>query len=360
MHIVFFFLLIAHGAIHLLPFLKNIENADQKELIEKTKKSKKYWGLAGIFLCVGALLFLVELKLWILFVLFGIALSQTLIIFHWKQAKFGTILNFIVALVLLVSIWDIFLLIQVRKTSEHFAKSASDRKIIVANSSIENLPYPVQKWLKNSGVVGKQDISVDCIKQKGRLRTEPNGKWYRFEALQWISPVQPEFIWFAKVSLFAGLFLRGIDKLENGQGSMEIRFLSVFPIKNVTGKEINQGASLRFLGEILWNPSASVEPFIEWENIDSITSKAKLRNSDMEVNGIFKFDSRGFPISFYAKRYFEKENKFVLRDWLVEIDSSSYKSFDGIKVPTKLKVMWVLPEGSFEWLEVDEVELTTY
>lgn len=107
MHIVFFLLMVVHGAIHFLPFLKNIENPTQKELIEKTGKSKWYWGIAGILLVFGALLFILDIKLWVPCLAFGAILSQTLIFFYWKQAKFGTILNFLAVLVLIVEIWDI-------------------------------------------------------------------------------------------------------------------------------------------------------------------------------------------------------------------------------------------------------------
>lgn len=104
MHTAFFLLMVVHGTIHFLPFLQNIESTTQKELIEKTRKSKWYWGGAGILFVSGALLFILDIKLWVLCLMLGVILSQTLIFFYWKQAKFGTILNFLTALVLVVEL----------------------------------------------------------------------------------------------------------------------------------------------------------------------------------------------------------------------------------------------------------------
>lgn len=55
MYIVFFLLVIVHGAIHSLHFLKNLENTTQKELTDKIRKSKWSWGITGtLLLCYNA------------------------------------------------------------------------------------------------------------------------------------------------------------------------------------------------------------------------------------------------------------------------------------------------------------------
>ena len=42
------------------------------------------------------------------------------------------------------------------------------------------------------------------------------------------------------------------------------------------GKEIDQGALLRYLGEIVWVPSAALSDYITWEEMDSTTARATM------------------------------------------------------------------------------------
>ncbi len=51
----------------------------------------------------------------------------------------------------------------------------------------------------------------------------------------------------------------------NGKGNMLIKMMSTIPIGNSSGEEMDQGAMMRFLAEIVWLPSAALNDYIQWD-----------------------------------------------------------------------------------------------
>jgi hypothetical protein len=150
--------------------------------------------------------------------------------------------------------------------------------------------------------------------------------------------------------------LSGRDKLINGKGQMLIKLLSLLPIVNEGPNEkINTGAMLRYLGEICWWPSAALNDYIKWEELSSHSAQATLTIDGVSVQGIYHFDVEGRLSSFEAQRYFGGDDEATLEKWVVE--NTCYKTFDGVLIPHKSKVIWKLKEGDFHWLNLEIVDL---
>ncbi|MCL6570858.1 MAG: hypothetical protein K6T88_04140 [Bacillus sp. (in: Bacteria)] len=76
----------------------------------------------------------------------------------------------------------------------------------VKKEDLVGLPIPVQKWLENANIVGKERISSVRLKQKGRMRTKADGPWMPIQAEQYFRADKPGFVWIAKVKMAS--FLR--------------------------------------------------------------------------------------------------------------------------------------------------------
>ncbi|EDY83823.1 hypothetical protein VDG1235_3450 [Verrucomicrobiia bacterium DG1235] len=96
--------LIVHGAIHLLGFVKAFGYAKVEELtLPISKMAGLIWLLAtGLFLVSSGLLFLGS-GLWVLVGLIAMLVSQGLIVSFWKDAKYGTVANVLVCALLVYS-----------------------------------------------------------------------------------------------------------------------------------------------------------------------------------------------------------------------------------------------------------------
>jgi hypothetical protein len=95
-------------------------------------------------------------------------------------------------------------------------------------------------------------------------------------AVQYFATGKPGFIWNARVDMMPLLTLAGRDKYADGKGNMLIKVLGIMPIVDATGPETDQGAMHRYLGEMIWFPSAALEPYITWEPIDAVSAKATM------------------------------------------------------------------------------------
>ncbi|GAB4301129.1 MAG: hypothetical protein Kow0098_29110 [Ignavibacteriaceae bacterium] len=356
----FFFLISLHALIHLLGFVKAFQLAEINQLTQQISKPVGViWLLAFLILVIAAIQFILEKDIWWMFALIGIIISQILIILYWQDAKFGTIPNVIILLVAIVAFADWNFNRDVKnEIQEMLAKNPSDKKEILTEEKIVNLPPIVQKWLRNSGAVGKAMNHTVRLKQKGQMKMKPaQEKWYDANAVQYFTVDNPAFIWKVKVDMMPLVYFTGRDKFKDGKGSMIIKILSLINVVNDSDNEkINRGTLQRYLGEITWFPTAGVSPYIKWEEVDSLTAKATMTYEGTTGSALFYFNDNGDFVKFSAMRYMGTEDKAQLKEWIITL--SDYKVYDGIKIPVKGEATWKLDNGDFTWykLEVYDVE----
>ena len=280
----------------------------------------------------------------------AILISQILIVIYWKDARVGTIPNILIliASVLSFGIWRFEGM--VKNELNLFLREKKIEKRIVTTEMIEKFPPVVQEWLKRSNVIGKEVVKIAYLRQRGKMKIKREGKWMSVNAEQYITVNPPGFIWIANVkSPF--MHFSGRDKFENGNGHMLIKLFSLIPVVNARGKEIDQGSLLRFMGEMVWVPSAALSNYITWEEIDSLTAKATMSYKGKTASGIFKFDKDGDFLSFEANRYYYRKEGSTLERWV--ITSKGYGEFEGIRVPVNISVTWKFKTGDFTWYQVE-------
>jgi hypothetical protein len=351
----FAFITLIHGLIHLLGFIKAFELKDIAQLTEPISKPLGLlWLSSFILFLVTIIVFYLNKDWWWLLALVSIIISQILIFFSWHSAKFGSIANILILFGLMIGygIWDFN---QTNKLviESIFKENFSEKKLVEAKD-LEKLPPLVKNWLEQSNIVGKDKILKVTLQQSGEMITSPEAKkWMSVEAEQVFNVEKPAFVWLAKVKMIPEIYLFGRDQYENGKGKMLIKLLSLIPIVNAKGEEIDQGTMLRFLGEMVWFPSAALNDYLTWEQVSAEKVKVTMKYKDKEVTGFFNFDKKGALLSFEAKRYFSRKEGATLEDWLVTIEQNSYKEFKGINVPTKSSVTWKLKEGAFTWYKLE-------
>ena len=355
MRTAFTILLLLHGLIHLFGFLKAFNLTEMKEL---TLPISKPWGVlwlnTTILFVVVAILYFLKIDSWWILAFATILLSQIVVIVFWKDAKFGTIANVLTLLVALVGCG--LYLFQLKVDNEisvvKAATSYNDLKTISANQ-IRHLPDPVQRWMKHSGMVGKDEIRLVRFEQSGKMKLKPEQEdWIDATAIQYNSIETPQFVWAVKLKMMGLLDVVGMDRFNKGKGSMLIKLLTWFPVVNSFGNnKINQGSLQRYLSEIIWYPSAALHPSISWESIDEYSAQATMTLNETTGSGTFYFDSQGNAIRFEALRYKGDAPDSEPLPWITEV--LEIKELDGIKIPTKCNVTWRLPKGDWTWLQLE-------
>ncbi len=264
MRIAFGVLIGLHGIIHLFGFLKAYGIAEFDAINRPiTKIFGIVWLLTFVLFVVAAFLLMVHSSRWWMFGMVGIAISQVLIINYWSDAKFGTLLNIVILAPALISFSGYNFTKKVNgEISQMLSKTVETESIIVAEEMTLDLPRTVQKWLKNSGVMGKEVVHRAHMQQELQMLMKPGQKeWTIAKARQYFTVVPPAFHWVVNLNMGPLLEMVGRDKFENGKGEMSIKIFSFFPIANARNDEkVNQATLQRYLAEMVWFPSASLNP----------------------------------------------------------------------------------------------------
>lgn len=344
-------LLGVHGLIHLLGSAKGFQWVEIDALTQPVSRMRAwFWLLATVLFLIAMLALLANQVTWFMWSAVAILLSQILILTVWQDARFGTVANglLLIATVAGFGHWNFDRMIY------------RDRMALNQHAQIaqqwpkQAIPAVIRNWITRSGIPDQPLVRVN-LRQSGKMRTTPNGKWLPFTAEQEFTPPSPGFIWTTKVNLFPGVYLLGRDRYDQGEGHMKIEFLGLIPVVNATGNEIDQGSLLRYLGETVWFPSGALHPCIQWASSGPNEAVATMTWGKTQASGTFTFSPEGDFLRYQALRYFNRSEGATLENWVIEADQTSFQTFQGVRIPTRFQVTWKLPEGDFHWLDMEVI-----
>ena len=225
----------------------------------------------------------------------------------------------------------------------------------ITELQVRGLPEPMQRYLRYAGVVGKESIQTVRLKQQGCMRTQPGQRWMPLVAEQDFTTNPPAFAWRATVRLFPPVSISAIDEFSEGHGSMRIKLLSLIPMGNAQGPEMDQGELQRYLGEMIWFPTVWLAENIEWQAIDANSVQATIRQREVTASVTLHINEQGQLISVTAQRYMAQGKHYQLAPWSVQ--AGEYQEADGMRIPTRVEVTWHLPSGDFTWFRVKISEI---
>jgi hypothetical protein len=221
---------------------------------------------------------------------------------------------------------------------------------VVSEEEVIQLPEPVERWIRYSGVVGKPKALAVRLKQEGKFRQTPKQDWLPFEAEEYYTTHVPAFIWAADMQAGSLFRIAARDRLEGNRGNMLIKLLSLFTVADVYSDELDRGTMLRYLDEIIWFPSAALSEYILWEQVDENSAQATLTYGGISVSARFFFDKEGRVVNVVSERHRQVDGTFIVERWSTPL--GEYGEFNGIKVPVKGKAVWNLESGDFEYFDV--------
>jgi hypothetical protein len=215
---------------------------------------------------------------------------------------------------------------------------------------LQGLPAPVQRYLHYSGVIGKAWVNTVSLEQTGQMKPSPQGKWFPFAAEEHYSINPPRFVWQVRGPKKWMPVIHGKDGYKDGKGQMLIKLFSLFPVASAEGEEIDQGAMMRYLNEMMWFPAAFLGNNISWKSIDNDSAQVTLTAKDKSVSALMYFDSEGKLVNFIAKRYLFINNSFSLETW--ETPISGYGRINELNLPTKGSAVWKLDNGEYKYIDI--------
>lgn len=358
MKILFTILLILHGLIHLLGFIKAFNLSTVEAL---TLPITKFWGgiwlLAFLLFVVAAGLYVSQKNAWWLLAIIGVFVSQVLILIYWKDAKFGSLANIIILAVSVVGYaqYDFYRMVQREVAS--IASPQIEPADFLDEAQIKALPAPVQRWLYASGMAGQRSLQHIALEQNFKLKLKTDQKeWYQGTAHQEVWTEIPAFIWTLDLQMMPLVHVSGRDLFAEGKGKMLIKMMSlVSVVDEANNPKINQGALQRYLAEMLWYPSLALSEHVSWKAVNDHTATATMNYGGTTGDCTFFFNPEGMPERISAMRYRGGDENAQLTEWVIDVQE--FQMMEGIRIPVKCAVTWKLDEGDWTWAEL---EVTDY
>lgn len=208
--------------------------------------------------------------------------------------------------------------------------------------AVDALPAPVRRYLEVSGALRRSAVRAVRLRHGGTFRMASGGRWAPIRGEQYFGAHPPGFVWWGRVRVAPGLWVEARDRSVAGEGQMLVRLAGTWTLADVRGPDLDQGALLRCLAELVWLPTAFLDPrHVSWTAVDDASARASLRVGGREVEALFRFGPDGLPAALEARRHAaEPDGRTVLRPWSGTY--AGYREIDGLRVPLRVEVSWTV------------------
>ena len=343
--IFFLIVLFIHGMIHALGFLKAFQLAEINQLTQNISKPMGILWLIALILFFAAAIHLVSNHdFWWITALAAVILSEVLIILFWQDAKFGTIANIIILLAVIAGygFWS-FENIFKSDLAVSLETSSKIEKNLLAEKDIEHLPLPVQKYLRYAGVINKEKVNNVKIVFDVEMR-EKGKDWFKATSVQYNFYDEPTRLFFMKAKMF-GMTVPGYHRYVEANATMDIRLFGLFPIIKQSGDVMNKTETVTLFNDMcLMVPATLIDKRIQWEPIDSLTTKAVFTNRVISISAILYFNEAGQLINFTSD---DRTAISDMKQYRFSTPVAGYENINGINVMSGGEAVWHYPDGEF-------------
>lgn len=351
--IIFSLLLIIHTIIHLFGFFKAF-NIFEKVVLIKSKIPK----IIGIFWLLSSLLFLITFILlsiikhkgWYYFGFAGFIISQLLIILTWEEAKYGTIINIIILIILLLKFSSINFESKFKSESRSYLQVYNNRKTdIIEVNKLNNLPEILKRYIIYCKLNNKEDINNLYASFYGKIFFKKNNKFFYFNSHQFNFIDKNVRLFFMKAKMF-GIPVYAYHKYINGNASMVVKICGLIPIIKASGEDLNVSETVTYFNDLcLLAPSALTNKNIIWKQLTDTSVIAYFKIGQFSISAELIFDKDGKLLNFisYDRTDITTNNKIPFHTPVLE-----YSYFGNKYLPSHGKAIWYYSTGPFTYIDV--------
>jgi len=217
---------------------------------------------------------------------------------------------------------------------------------VVDFRELEGLPTPVRQYFRTVLRDVQPVIAAISMEHVGTFNlSEAAEQWKPFTSTQRVVTHRPGFDWDARISMMPGLPVHVHDAYIAGEGILHAAILGLVSMANQRGTgELAQGELMRFFAEAAWYPTALLpSQGILWSAVDDHSARATLKDGDLSVTLLFRFDKDGLINTVRAEaRGRMVDGTTVPVPWQCRF--WNYAIRGGMHVPLEGEVSWLLPE----------------
>lgn len=208
---------------------------------------------------------------------------------------------------------------------------------------IAHLPEPARRYLAHAVAPGAPLATAARLRMRGEIKLKQD--WHPFQAEQVIRWGRG-FVWRARVNM-KGLPVTGSDRWIDGKGSMRWRLLGLIPLVTGDGPDISRAALGRVQNEAVWLPTVFLAPGVTWSAPDETHLGVDLRLAGNACHLDLTIAPDGRLRTASLARWGNPDQK-EFHELPFGGLSADEKSFDGITIPTTLRIGWYFGTSRFE------------
>jgi Family of unknown function (DUF6544) len=356
MIIVFAVLLVVHGLIHLLGFVKAFELADLPQLTHPISPAFGIvWLLAAmLFLSAAAALFVWPHGWWVIGAC-AVMVSIVVMIAAWSDARFGVLGNVIAAIGVLFGFlaqgplslrtsYDV----DVRRALTQVGPAAT-----IADADLAPLPLPVQRYLRASGVVGQPRVRNYRVRMHGRIRSGPDAGWMPLAAEQYNVVDEPARFFYLSAAMLA-VPVQGYHRYVGASASMTVKAAALVPVADASGPEMTQSETVTLFNDMcVMAPATLIDPAIAWEPVDACTARAAFTNAGHTIRAELTFNDAGELTNFWSDdRYQTAPDGRGVRRVRWSTPLRAYRAFGPIRLASGGEARWHEAEREYTYIEL--------
>jgi hypothetical protein len=355
MKVAFTILLLVHGLIHSMGFLKAFDLARLPQLrLPISRPLGILWLVAGLaMLGTAVALYAWPRGSWVIGAVALVA-SQAAIMPSWADAKWGTAAN---VFVLLGSAWGFLAAGPLSLRAEFEDEVArglgrSTRQARVSEQDLAALPPPVQRYLRYVGVVGQPRVQNYRVRFSGRIRSGPSAAWMPLTAEQYSFADRPTRLFFMQARMF-GLPVEALHEYVDQQASMRVKVLSVARMVNARGAGFTAAETVTLFDDMcVMAPATLIDPAIRWEPVDETHTRAAFTAAGHTITATLVFDDEGRLIDFFSddRPSLDADGKsFTRQRWSTPL--SSYRAFGPYRLASHGDARYEGAQGAYAYGE---------
>jgi hypothetical protein len=220
-------------------------------------------------------------------------------------------------------------------------------------TDLAELPPPVARY-RQLAVGEHSPVHTLRLRHGGTFRLSPSATPSPIQGRQAFSADPPGFLWLGTIRMAPGVWIHARDRLVREKGSMLVLLDNTVRLANASGPQLDQGAALRLLAEMVWFPTALFDArHVTWRAVDAEHALATLRLGQLSVSATFEFGPDGLPTGVLAQRFMDPGG---LHSW--RGDYRDWRTVSGLRVPFEADVTWQLEAGPYTYAHwtVDSME----
>ena len=219
----------------------------------------------------------------------------------------------------------------------------------VTESMLEPLPEPVRRYLRRAGVVGRPFPRVVHVEQTGTMQLGPEFPRVPLDFVTDYTIDPPGFVWYGTMHVGPLPLARARDVYRDGRGGMLVKAGSLVTVVDASGEEMDRGAMMRYLSEMIWFPAAFLGDNIAFDAIDERSAGVTFTDHGRSVSGRLHVDEAGELVEFTGRQWRTVGQHFELTPWSTPV--TGYAEFEGLRLPAGGRACWRLPDGELDYIE---------